>query len=100
MAINVIPVLIEPREAGTNDSHTEQLMTIKATEVIRNDPFNKGKVNTMIINLDQLALGLYEMGAGPLLQNAFPYLTAGEREFIKTGITPDSWDKMFGGSEE
>lgn len=74
-------------------------MTIKPTEVIRNNPFT-GKVSTMIINLDQLALGLYEMDAGPLLQDAFPYLNAGEREFIKTGITPESWDEMFGKPED
>ena len=29
---------------------------------------------------------------GLLLQDAFPHLTPGEREFIKTGITDDEWD--------
>ena len=34
---------------------------------------------------------------GELIQNAFPYLTADEREIIKTGICPDCWDNMFKG---
>ena len=39
------------------------------------------------ITLEQLA----RYSAGELLQNAFPQLSAGEREFIKTGITPEEW---------
>ena len=30
-----------------------------------------------------------------LIQQAMPNLTADEREFIKTGITPQEWDDMF-----
>lgn len=36
---------------------------------------------------------------GALLQNAFPNLNADEREFFKTGITPQEWDAQFGGDE-
>lgn len=36
---------------------------------------------------------------GALLQEAFPNLTAGEREFIKTGITDEEWDSMFAEQE-
>jgi hypothetical protein len=32
---------------------------------------------------------------GALIQDALPYLTADEREFLMTGITPDQWKKMF-----
>jgi len=32
---------------------------------------------------------------GELIQNAFPMLSADEREFILTGITPDQWNSMF-----
>ena len=31
-----------------------------------------------------------------LVQDAFPQLSAGEREFIKTGITEDALDEMIG----
>jgi hypothetical protein len=30
-----------------------------------------------------------------LIQDAFPDLTADQREFIMTGITPEEWDQMF-----
>jgi len=60
-----------------------------------------GKVYTMEINCTpaQLELGkmLYEKGA--LLQNAFPFLNADEREFLKTGTPPHVWNEMFGGGE-
>jgi hypothetical protein len=32
---------------------------------------------------------------GVLVQDAFPQLDAAQREFIKTGITDDIWDKVF-----
>lgn len=38
--------------------------------------------------------------AGMLLQDAFPHLWDAEREFFKTGITPEEWDEAFGGGEE
>jgi hypothetical protein len=34
-------------------------------------------------------------GQGELVQNAMPHLSADEREFIMTGITPTEWDEMF-----
>ncbi|MDP6991347.1 MAG: hypothetical protein QGF89_01525 [Candidatus Marinimicrobia bacterium] len=33
---------------------------------------------------------------GELIQNAMPNLSADEREFIKTGITPEEWENVFG----
>ena len=32
---------------------------------------------------------------GMLAQNAFPYLTAAERESLISGICPTCWDEMF-----
>jgi hypothetical protein len=37
---------------------------------------------------------------GYLVQQAFPHLSPEEREFIKTGITPEEWDDMFGDDED
>ena len=31
---------------------------------------------------------------------AMPHLSADEREFIKTGITPTEWNELFGDDEE
>jgi len=33
--------------------------------------------------------------AGELIQNAMPELTEDEREFIKTGATPEEWENVF-----
>jgi hypothetical protein len=33
---------------------------------------------------------------GKYIQNAFPYLSAGEREQLITGICPKCWDTIFG----
>lgn len=37
---------------------------------------------------------------GELIQNAFPYLTADEREVCMTGIDNISWEEMFQGIED
>lgn len=33
---------------------------------------------------------------GALIQRAFPYLSANDRERLSTGICPTCWDEMFG----
>jgi hypothetical protein len=62
-------------------------------KITRTNPFN-GEINTIDIDVTDEQVQAYMDGA--LIQNAFPQLTAGEREFIKTGITEDAWDEMFG----
>lgn len=37
---------------------------------------------------------------GALLQNAFPGLSAADREFFKSGITDEEWQEMFGPEED
>jgi len=34
---------------------------------------------------------------GELIQNAFPYLNADQREILKTGICDPCWNATFGG---
>lgn len=36
---------------------------------------------------------------GALAQDAFPYLSADEREMLISGIDSECWNKMFGGEE-
>jgi len=65
--------------------------------ISRRSPFS-GKVNTMTIPLseDEYAKGLHDIGAnGMLIQVAFPTLTADQREFLRTGITPEEWANIF-----
>lgn len=37
---------------------------------------------------------------GELVQDAFPYLSANEREMLISDICPTCWDKMFGVEDE
>ena len=37
---------------------------------------------------------------GELIQHAMPQLSADDREFVKTGITGEEWDQLFGGAED
>ena len=61
-------------------------------KVIRTSPFS-GNTNVMEIDVTQEQLSSWENGT--LIQNAMPHLTPDEREFIKTGITPEEWDSAF-----
>ena len=55
---------------------------------------------THTMELDVTAKQIVSWEKGEMIQNVFPHLTAGEREFIKTGITPDDWNKLFGDDYE
>ena len=59
--------------------------------ITRTNPFT-GKENTRDLDVTEAQLSAY-YEQGVLLQNAFPNLSADDREFIKTGI--DNWDEMF-----
>lgn len=52
------------------------------------------KENTLDINVTQEQIDSWRNGM--LIQRAMPDVSAPEREFIKTGITPDEWNQMFG----
>lgn len=61
--------------------------------VTRTSPFT-GKVHSMEIDVTEEQVLRYNQGE--LIQRAFPHLTPDEREFIKTGITPQEWEETFG----
>lgn len=56
-----------------------------------------GVVRTIDLPITEAQVLAYEQGE--LLQNAFPNLTPGQREFYKTGITDEEWESCFGGDE-
>ena len=66
----------------------------------RKCPFS-GTLNTMELPLTvseyDRGMNLWEDGA--LIQVAFPMLNAEQREFVKTGITPEMWTKILGEDE-
>jgi hypothetical protein len=61
-------------------------------KITRTNPLN-GEVNTLNIEVTDEQIEAY--AAGALIQNAFPNLSASDREFIKTGITAESWEAML-----
>ncbi len=52
-----------------------------------------GHISSMDIDVTLEQVASWEQGE--LVQNAMPNLSADEREFIMTGITPTEWDEMF-----
>jgi hypothetical protein len=66
------------------------------TSVTRVSPFS-GKSHTMEIDIDPRGFSRWK--AGEMIQVAMPELTADEREFLMTGITPEEWAETFGEEE-
>ena len=64
--------------------------------ITRTDPFT-GDVNSLDLDVTQEQLDLWKSGG--LIQDVMPNLNADDREFIATGITVGSWDKLFGEGE-
>ena len=50
---------------------------------------------TRTLDLPVTEAQLDAWASGELIQNAFPDLSPDDREFLKTGITPDEWEQMF-----
>ena len=59
----------------------------------KESPFS-GNKNVMDIAVTEEQIASWQ--GGELIQNAMPNLSADEREFIKTGITPEEWENVFG----
>ena len=52
------------------------------------------KINEMSMMLDPADLARWSRGAA-LIQNAMPYLTPAEREFLISGVLPSEWDTLW-----
>lgn len=63
-----------------------------------------GKINSMEINVseEKMIQWLNKRNAGTdgLIQHEFPELSAGEREFFVSGITPEEWAQHIGNEDE
>ena len=68
------------------------MITVENTSVL------SGSTNTMELpcTREQLAEGYCRYDGGDLLQNAFGFLNAEQRDFIKFGVTPEEWAAEFG----
>ena len=59
-----------------------------------------GKVYEMEIDITVQQLFDFMNGRSGLAQDAFPHLSADEREFIISGIHPIEWDELFGNEDQ
>ena len=57
-----------------------------------------GEVSERTYPMDKrtMVARLEDWAAGKNVQNVFPDLSADDREFLMTGITPAEWDAAFG----
>jgi len=71
------------------------------TEITRMSQIS-GKCHTLEVPISwpDFVTGYNKHKRGVFIQDAFPNLAPEYREFIKTGITPDEWNEMFGEEEE
>lgn len=60
-----------------------------------------GKTNTMELDvtIEQLERIENRYTSRELIQNIVPHLSADEREFLMTGITPEEWVAIYGEEE-
>ena len=59
--------------------------------ITRRDPFT-GKTNTVDIPVTEHQIRSWQHGEGQI-QDLMPNLTPDQREFLMTGIMPDSWEQ-------
>ena len=72
-----------------NYTPEEEWVTIQVNDLFQNAHY---------IDVKMIDLAAYEDGA--LIQDAFPYLTNGQRELMLTGINDEMWNDAFGEDEE
>ena len=58
------------------------------------------QMNTMELPISQEHLDIYDTVGDILVQDAFPNLDKGQREFLISGITPQEWNKTFGEDDD
>lgn len=60
-----------------------------------------GKMHQMVLEIDaaEFTKMMDNYRRGALVQDAFPNLGAGEREFIINGVTPKEFEELFGPDE-
>ena len=71
------------------------MMTVISVKVSVTCPFC-GKENFLTLS----AKDFNAWQEGELVQNAFPYLDANERELLVSGICSECWEKTFGEDDE
>lgn len=55
-----------------------------------------GVIHKMEIDITEEKYWQFQQGSLGLIQDVFPHLTKGEREFLISGIHPIEWEQLFG----
>lgn len=58
-------------------------------------PFGPPTTMELPLTLGEFQQAIEKWDRGALVQDAFPTLNAGQREFLMTGMTPEMWEKTF-----
>jgi len=61
--------------------------------ISRRSPID-GETYTMYMEITEEEIARWQ--GGELIQNVWPHLSADQREFLISGITPNQWKDMFG----
>jgi hypothetical protein len=67
------------------------VVSVRRTSIVS----GKEGVMSLDLNVEEYEKGLALWESGTLIQEAFPTLSADEREFLMTGIGPTEWDELF-----
>ena len=67
-------------------------------KVTRTDPLTN-KVNTLELPITEAHLDKWRNG-GRTIQSVMPHLSDDQREFLMTGLMPESWEEVFKDSED
>jgi len=68
--------------------------------LVSTEPQGQGKTMVFACEVEQYKQGVNDYRNGKLIQDAFPFLSADEREFLLTGMTPEEWELEFGDEED
>jgi len=66
-------------------------------EIVRKSMVS-GKIHSMDLDITRKQYSAWLRGTP--IQEAMPHLSANEREFLMTGITPEEWAETFSEEEE
>jgi len=80
-----------------SDRTTRTITTVNDVDMIEFSGFSLGgRPFSIVTRLDDAQRWVN----GELIQVAFPYLNADDRETLKTGIDAQGWEALFAGSED
>lgn len=84
------------RYAQGNCKLTENTVDAQMYHTYSGKCFITGKPHSVTV----LANDVARYNEGEYLQNCFPYLSAGDREFLLTGTTEEGWSELFGEDDD